>query len=186
MAATVPPAPEAKTETPSTQAMQSEQADATDHLSHGGAESRPLTEADSRRLIQDSREQGGLDRDQWALNPEQIIWLEDLTREALTAGAQAATMSAALYARRRGGRWSHVFTGAAVGGVAVPVFLVVRVLNLSSEPCGLLGVTIPAVGGPSRRQGHRRPQSPMLSLTNWTNAYPRSVRRVFTTPAGQR
>lgn len=69
---------------------------ATDHLSHGGAESRPLTESDSRHLVQEARQDGDLSRKEWGLSPQQVIQLEDLAREALNAGAHAAALSAAL------------------------------------------------------------------------------------------
>lgn len=69
---------------------------ATDRLRRDGAESRPLTEADSRELVEDSREQGDLDRAKWGLDPQQVIELENVAREALTAGAHAMALSAAL------------------------------------------------------------------------------------------
>lgn len=69
---------------------------ATDRLRQDGAESRPLTEADSRELVEESRERGDLDRTKWGLDPQQVIELENVAREALTAGAHAMALSAAL------------------------------------------------------------------------------------------
>lgn len=69
---------------------------ATDRLRRDGAESRPLTEAESRELVEEARGQGELDRTKWGLDPQQVIELENLAREALNAGAHAMALSAAL------------------------------------------------------------------------------------------
>ncbi len=69
---------------------------AADHLERSGARSTPLSEPESRSLINDARDDGHLDMGRWGLTPEQIIQLQDIAREALRAGGQAAAVSAAM------------------------------------------------------------------------------------------
>ncbi|MGB9372778.1 MAG: hypothetical protein WCA82_01315 [Jiangellales bacterium] len=67
-----------------------------DRIQADGASSRPLSELESRQLVDDVRDDGRLDPERWGLTAEQTIQLSDLAREALKAGAQAAALSAAM------------------------------------------------------------------------------------------
>lgn len=68
----------------------------SDHLERDGASSRALTEAESRELTSDARDDERLDMERWGLTPEKVVQLEDVAREALRAGGQAAAISAAM------------------------------------------------------------------------------------------
>ena len=67
-----------------------------DRVRMDGAESQPLTERDSRKLVKELREKQDVDREQFGLTPQQVIQWQDILREATTAAARAAIISAAL------------------------------------------------------------------------------------------
>jgi hypothetical protein len=69
---------------------------ADDRLRMDGAESRPLSEKESRELVKEIRSKQGVDRERFGLTPEQVIRWEDILREATTAAVRAAVLSAAL------------------------------------------------------------------------------------------
>lgn len=69
-----------------------------DRLRIDGAESRPLTEKQSRELTESLRRDGDLDREQYNLTPNDVIRWEDIVREATTAAVRAALITAALQA----------------------------------------------------------------------------------------
>lgn len=69
-----------------------------DHLRIGGAESRPLTEEQSRILTQQFRQDGDIDRGQFGLTPREIIEWQEVLRDATSAAVRAALITAALQA----------------------------------------------------------------------------------------
>lgn len=69
-----------------------------DRLRIDGAESRPLTERESRELTEQLRQSGDIDRDGFGLTPQQVVRWEDILRESTAAGARAALIAAALQA----------------------------------------------------------------------------------------
>lgn len=71
---------------------------ADDRLRIDGAESRPLTEPQSRDLVERLRRDDNFNRDQFELASDDVVRWEDLLREATTAAARAALITAALQA----------------------------------------------------------------------------------------
>jgi len=69
---------------------------AHDRLQMDGAQSKPLTEPDSRELVKELRDRHDVDRERYGLTPQQVIQWQDILREATTAVARAAIISAAL------------------------------------------------------------------------------------------
>lgn len=69
---------------------------ADDRIRLDGAESRPLSEPESRQAVNQLREKHDVDREQFGLTPQQVIQWQDILREATTAAARAAIISAAL------------------------------------------------------------------------------------------
>jgi hypothetical protein len=69
---------------------------ADDRLKMDGAESRPLSEHDARELVKELRAKQDVDREHFRLTPQQVIQWQDILREATTAAARAAIISAAL------------------------------------------------------------------------------------------
>lgn len=69
-----------------------------DRLRLDGTESKPLAEREALDIVNDLRREGQVDRDGLGLTPQQVIQWEDLLREATTAAARAAILSAALQA----------------------------------------------------------------------------------------
>jgi hypothetical protein len=69
---------------------------ASDTYRTGGAESRPLSEPDSRELVRDARDDGKLDREKLGLTTQEAISLDDIVRQSLEAGSQAAALSVAV------------------------------------------------------------------------------------------
>ncbi|MCK9521482.1 MAG: hypothetical protein M0R76_00360 [Proteobacteria bacterium] len=69
---------------------------ADDRVRMDGAESRPLSEREARELVKELREKQDVDREQFGLTPQQVIQWQDILREATTAAARAAIISAAL------------------------------------------------------------------------------------------
>ena len=71
---------------------------ADDRLRIDGTESRPLTERQSRELTERLRQDGNVDRDLFDLESNDVVLWDDLLREATTAAARAALITAALQA----------------------------------------------------------------------------------------
>ncbi len=69
---------------------------ADDRVRMDGAESRPLSEREARELVKELRAKQDVDREQFGLTPQQVIQWQDILREATTAAARAAIISAAL------------------------------------------------------------------------------------------
>ena len=71
-------------------------ATADDRLRCQGDQSRPLTEQQARDLVADVRDDHDLDVRRWELTTEQAVRLQDITRQALRGGAEAAALAAAV------------------------------------------------------------------------------------------
>lgn len=69
-----------------------------DRLRMDGAESRPLSEPQSRELTDSMRRDDKIDREQFGLTSNGVIRWEDILREASTAAVRAALITAALQA----------------------------------------------------------------------------------------
>lgn len=69
----------------------------SDRLSAGGASSKPLTEAESRALVQEIRDNGSANLEALGLTAAKQITLMDIMAEAGNAAGQAAAMSAAVH-----------------------------------------------------------------------------------------
>lgn len=69
-----------------------------DRLRHGEVASKPLSERDAREIVKDLRNDGDVNREALGIDISQIIEWNDILREATTAAARAAILSAALQA----------------------------------------------------------------------------------------
>ncbi|MEI5582305.1 MULTISPECIES: hypothetical protein [unclassified Agromyces] len=122
-----------------------------DRLRIDGAESRPLTEEQSRILTQQFRQDGGIDQVRFGLTSQELIEWHEVFRDATSAAVRAALITAALQAApylvaiaRKG-----IETGAITAKDFAPLGRAVPATMLRS---GLAGGLAAAIVGAARKE----------------------------------